>query len=59
MYHHRLLLLLSLAALLITPVLIDLWLFGGQHWWTPFLIWLLLAAATAVYAWSRGQRHDP
>ncbi len=57
MYLHRPLLLVLLAALLLLPGLVDLWLFHTCHWLMPFLIWacLILLAATAEW---RHRHHE-
>ncbi|GAA0703343.1 hypothetical protein GCM10009104_36050 [Marinobacterium maritimum] len=55
MIRQRLLLLLTFAALLLVPELIDWWLFSDHHWLTPFLIWALLILITAAAEWR--QRH--
>ncbi len=55
MIRQRRLLLLTLAALLLVPELIEWWLFSAHHWLTPFLIWTLLILVTAATEWR--QRH--
>jgi len=55
MYLNRLLLLL--AALLLLPGLVELWLFHSRHWLAPFLIWALLILLAATAEW-RHRHHE-
>ncbi|MBA4500791.1 hypothetical protein [Marinobacterium marinum] len=57
MIRQRLLLLLTLIALLLAPAGINWWLFGHAHWLTPFLIWALLILTAAAIEW-RHRHHE-
>lgn len=57
MIRQRLLLLLTLAALLLAPELLDWWLFQSGYWLTPFLIWSLLILIAATIEW-RHRHHE-
>lgn len=56
MYLNRLLLFL-LAAVLLLPGLVELWLFHSGHWLAPFLVWALLILLAGAAAW-RHRHHE-
>lgn len=53
MYIDRLVLLLLIAAYILSPVLMQWWLDAGSTWYRPYLIWLLLIILTYWIVRSR------